>query len=130
MFAGFQSNAFQNNAFQIISGGSAVDTHDGVDEYVKRFYASKRAASIKKIYEKLPKDDRNVIAAVDAFLPLTTPERVELRQQARYVVDELPSFEEINLYQIMQDHLAQQRFLAAIGYNMDDELLFILATLA
>ncbi|NDC24023.1 MAG: hypothetical protein EBZ49_07825 [Proteobacteria bacterium] len=128
MTTAFQSNAYQNNAFQIdVSTG---DTHDGVDEHVKRFYASKRAASIKKIYENLPKNDRKVIAAVDAYLPLTTPERVELRQQAKYVVNELPSFDEINLYYIMQNYLAQQRFLAAIGYNLDDELLFLLASIA
>jgi len=142
MTTAFQPDAFQNNAFQI-DGGVAVDTHDG--GYKKpRGYRKQVLGNLIRIYEEareaLPKD-KKLISVVDAYIEAKTPEQVDRRLSAQYIVDELPDIAKVDLDSLFENELSALRFERAIQEieqrlalaklkNEDDMLLIMLAAIA
>lgn len=142
MTTAFQSDAFQNNAFQI-DGTVTVDTHDG--GYRKpRGYRKQVLGNLIRIYEEakeiLPKD-RQLISVVDAYIEAETPEQVDRRLSAQYISDELQDIAKIDFDSLFENELSALRFERAIQEieqrlalsklkNEDDMLLIMLAAIA
>lgn len=108
-YSGFQSNAFQNNAFQIARYGSTpppvptTDTHDGwiPDHIVRKFYENERLKHSKVIstYKKLVKAEEVV---------------EELKEAIGEYTADTSKLTKNTLNEIAEDKAALSRFLNTI----------------
>lgn len=119
MTTAFQSNAFQNNGFQIDSGPTPTPTADNfLPQYPKGRYRKTPPGNIVFIYDKakeLPKEDAHqLLAAIDPYLDPETPEEDVRRSAAQYITDELPSVKRIDYAALKANELAHERFISAI----------------
>lgn len=135
MFSGFQSNAFQNNAFQIVGSGSTptptIETHGGFDERDYHRYRKnlERVAKITGEERKYPKRAAEAAESLSE-LPINTTELQKLAG-APQITGTLSLTPKIN-YAILQKELeliaAYLDKMAAykLSMEMDDEAAFLL----
>lgn len=122
MTTAFQSDAFQNNAFQI---DSSVDTHDGVDSirkfhlpiYVGEGHLKQPISNILRIYDRAKELDntQKLLSIVEPFIEVQTLEELEKRSQAQRIVDKLPDINRININNLARNQMAIDMLLAEIS---------------
>ena len=127
MFTGFQSNAFQSSAFQIISGsGITPDTHDGeLHGDVRKFWNRERAKSLVKKYKKIVKNEK--LLSVDVELPAIEKFIREIPKQNIQLIN----------YDVNGARISLQEFTTAMNkinamiesYEEDNELLIMLGSI-
>lgn len=145
MTTAFQPDAFQNNAFQI---DVTTDTHDGVDGfkksylpiYVGRGHKKQKLGNVLRVYSDARREKpeaKRLLSLVDSYIEPINEAEQEKRNNAKFIVDDLPDLERINIAALVQNQMALDILLSEIGRienqikdrNADDDLLFMLAAI-
>lgn len=127
MFSGFQSNAFQNNAFQIIAG-SRRDTHDGwiPEGLIRKFYENERLKHSKVIstYKKLIKTEEKA-EEIKEIIREYTPDTSKL---SKNVLNEIAEDKKTLAKLLMAIDSLEQRLLKYQENTEDETILLMIAS--